>query len=278
MTTRHAGLLIFLFILLTFAIYAGIILYLTWPISEVSVAKSGLFGDSFGVLNALFSGMAFAGLIITVLLQRDEMHLSRIAFERQQFEASFFNLLNLYSKNLNEIQITQQDDTESPYTGVDAIAFLIKRLRKALLPYSKNIQDENGRIIYEYEVYQQAKSVLVHQSRYISTLQYLLDLVCRYTHVAEERERYIAIVASQMTSAEFKYLFYRCLVLPQTHPLVQMVNQSQSLRTGFAISIMTRTDIALYQRLHNVVLAANSTYTNPPHPVTLIRRLKQQSK
>lgn len=33
----------------------------------------GLFGDMFGAINALFSGLAFAGLIITILLQREEL-------------------------------------------------------------------------------------------------------------------------------------------------------------------------------------------------------------
>ena len=34
--------------------------------------KRGQFGDMFGAVNALFSGLAFAGLIITLILQRNE--------------------------------------------------------------------------------------------------------------------------------------------------------------------------------------------------------------
>lgn len=37
----------------------------------------GLFGDMFGAINALFSGLAFAGLIITFLLQREELKAQR---------------------------------------------------------------------------------------------------------------------------------------------------------------------------------------------------------
>ena len=36
-------------------------------------AHRGQFGDMFGAINALFSGLAFAGLIITILLQRKEL-------------------------------------------------------------------------------------------------------------------------------------------------------------------------------------------------------------
>lgn len=40
-------------------------------------ASRGQFGDLFGAANALFSGLAFAGLIYTVLLQRKELQLQR---------------------------------------------------------------------------------------------------------------------------------------------------------------------------------------------------------
>src|SRR5262245_56556698 len=37
----------------------------------------GIAGDQFGAVNALFSGLAFAGLITTLLLQRKELELQR---------------------------------------------------------------------------------------------------------------------------------------------------------------------------------------------------------
>lgn len=37
----------------------------------------GTFGDMFGSINALFSGLALAGIIITILLQRQELELQR---------------------------------------------------------------------------------------------------------------------------------------------------------------------------------------------------------
>lgn len=39
--------------------------------------KTGPFGDSFGVLNTLFTGLAFAGMICTLLMQRQELTLQR---------------------------------------------------------------------------------------------------------------------------------------------------------------------------------------------------------
>lgn len=40
-------------------------------------AVRGQFGDSFGALNTLFSGMAFAALVVAVILQTKELSLQR---------------------------------------------------------------------------------------------------------------------------------------------------------------------------------------------------------
>lgn len=52
-----------IFVLIMFFLFAGILIFLTWPISEFSISKAGTFGDSFGVLTSLFTGLAFAGLL-----------------------------------------------------------------------------------------------------------------------------------------------------------------------------------------------------------------------
>ena len=79
----------------------------------------GEFGDMFGAVNALFSGLAFAGLIITLILQHQELKLQREELEQtreelknqraefekenetlkyQRFENLFYNMLNLQQK------------------------------------------------------------------------------------------------------------------------------------------------------------------------------------
>tara|TARA_R110002051_G_C8612489_1_gene482090 strand:+ start:48 stop:359 length:312 start_codon:yes stop_codon:yes gene_type:complete len=64
----------------------------------------GTFGDMFGSINALYSGLALAGIIITILLQRNELKLQREELKEtrkefktqnetlkiQRFENSFF--------------------------------------------------------------------------------------------------------------------------------------------------------------------------------------------
>lgn len=48
--------------------------------------KRGQFGDLFGAVNALFSGLAFAGVIVTILLQREELRLQRLELSQTRAE------------------------------------------------------------------------------------------------------------------------------------------------------------------------------------------------
>lgn len=48
-----------------------------WDIRSNGDSNFGTFGDTFGALNTLFSGLAFATLIITLILQRKELQLQR---------------------------------------------------------------------------------------------------------------------------------------------------------------------------------------------------------
>ena len=79
----------------------------------------GLIGDSAGLLNSLFSGLAFLGVIITVFLQSKELKQTttelknqKIEFEkqnqtlkRQQFEKTFFNLLKTQENIISNLNI-----------------------------------------------------------------------------------------------------------------------------------------------------------------------------
>ena len=92
---------------------------LSWILIDLCISECnnrGTFGDKFGAVNALFSGLAFAGLIVTLLYQKEELKLQReelketrnelnaqkLEFQeqnktmkRQRFENTFFNMLSL---------------------------------------------------------------------------------------------------------------------------------------------------------------------------------------
>ena len=140
-----------------FIIYVGVLLYLTWPISELSINKSGVFGDSFGALTALFSGLAFAGMIVTILLQNRELELQRdeirqsheeyrrsaAAQERTARLAAISSLLDEYKSRLkiNEEAMTRiTDHSTDP-------ALAIQRENQEIIGYRNRIIKELEGII-----------------------------------------------------------------------------------------------------------------------------------
>jgi len=61
-----------------------ILVLLIWVLATLLIifgidnwSERAAFGDSFGAINALFSGLAFAGLIYTIVLQKKDLELQR---------------------------------------------------------------------------------------------------------------------------------------------------------------------------------------------------------
>lgn len=61
-----------------------VLVLIIWVLSTVLIlfgldnwSERGTFGDLFGAVNALFSGLAFAGLIYTIVLQKQDLELQR---------------------------------------------------------------------------------------------------------------------------------------------------------------------------------------------------------
>lgn len=80
------------FAIVTFVIFIGVVVtvWLALPAflakNLATLSERGAFGDSFGSVNALFTGLAFAGVVFTILLQIRELRLQRADF-LQQLEA-----------------------------------------------------------------------------------------------------------------------------------------------------------------------------------------------
>lgn len=123
MPNKKLAIVLITFIFVLVVGYGAFLLYVSWPVYFGNIDKAGVFGDSFGVITSLFSGLAFVGIILTILLQRDELQLQRkeLAFTReelkgqklqleaqnttlkkQNFESTFFQLLLLHNETILE--------------------------------------------------------------------------------------------------------------------------------------------------------------------------------
>lgn len=76
----------------------------------------GTFGDMFGSLNAVFSGFAFAGVIITIIMQMKELELTRKELRRSA-EAQDKSQIAL-NEQLKSMQLTSKIDSLNQYISL----------------------------------------------------------------------------------------------------------------------------------------------------------------
>ncbi|CAM2937827.1 hypothetical protein [Flavobacterium frigoris] len=79
----------------------------------VPIEQRSNFGDKFGFINSLFSGLALAVIIYSIILQQKELNLqrkelsdTRQEFKDQNFQTTFFNLIKTQQQIANEISTT----------------------------------------------------------------------------------------------------------------------------------------------------------------------------
>ncbi len=105
-------------------VWGGVTLFV-FPMFVSKVEKRGQWGDSFGMINALFAGLAFAGVIWAIILQKKELALQREelantrkeikgqkeqleaqnqTLQKQNFDSSFFQLLGLHNDIVNSMK------------------------------------------------------------------------------------------------------------------------------------------------------------------------------
>ena len=92
--------------LLVTAIWAASALVLYLTVQDFS--KSGTFGDSFGVLNTLFSGLAFAGIIVTIKMQNDEMREQRKELQKQKKAAQVYHRERMFLMLMDEFKKSRE--------------------------------------------------------------------------------------------------------------------------------------------------------------------------
>jgi hypothetical protein len=218
------GLLIVSSIIVIVASYAAFLLYQVWPISTGNIDKIGAFGDSFGVLTALFSGLAFAGIILTILLQREELRLQRneLKLTRQElstqnetsklqsFENTFFQMLRVHNDLLASMDIIR--DLKNPdslvTSGRDCFIIFCDELSVFCINY-KNGRDElsvEEVISGGYELFWIFRGQeLAHYFRYLYTVFKFIEAR------APDQRFYSKIVRAQLSNQEMVLLFYNCL-------------------------------------------------------------------
>ena len=139
-------------VILKIARTAAIVVLMVWALTFLlffitDSSERGQFGDMFGAVNALFSGLAFAGLIITLILQKTELGLQRDELEQtraelknqrkefeiqnetlkiQQFESALYNMLQLQQQIVNDLSYDTKIESYSDTTARGTWSIVVK--------------------------------------------------------------------------------------------------------------------------------------------------------
>ena len=216
-------------------VYGAFILFTTYFISGLSIEKVGQFGDSFGFINTLFSGSAFISLVITIYLQQQDMKNSKKEIEKQNFENTFFKMLELYNNVAKDLILERPKEYtgdcspagmeeflyinykikekqlfrgEKDFKGKEVIAELLKIYTFYIKVFYKEIVNKYSnkvdyRIVLYEDFHKEFENIISH---YFETIYQILRFI-NNSHI-ENKEDYANLFKAQFTKSELELLFY----------------------------------------------------------------------
>lgn len=212
--------------------------------------KGGTFGDSFGALNALFSGFAFAGIIYTIFLQKQELKLQRKelrqtreefiiqneTLKKQRFENTFFHLVGLHNEIVDKLSVTRIEhsylngvSTTEPvtYNKKEFFNGAIKALGsyEGIKHNSDNMDEVWDGIKNAYKNFNMEYAS--HLSHYFRNLYHIY----KYIHLSnlitkDEKQFYASIIRAQLSDKELALIFYNMLIDDLGYPNFKYLDEN----------------------------------------------------
>lgn len=196
----------FLFPIGIILVYGLFLIFITFPISEYSIEKAGQFGDSFGILNSLFSGFAFIALIITIYLQQKEIINMKKELEKQNFESIFFLILNKFNDKQDKELNLFDEKFENRYQKFEKMRY---KLYEYFEYYNK---DNQGKTIKSIEAYWGLfNESHLNLKAYFENLFFIIDFIDNSNLNNEAKKIYYKILKNDLTYNELIIMFYHIL-------------------------------------------------------------------
>lgn len=187
----------------------------------------GAFGDMFGAVNALFSGLAFAGVIYAMFLQkrelgyqREELQNTRLelagqkeqlkaqndTLRKQRFENTFFSLVGFQNEIVMALRIDRHAES---YVGRDCMRFFYNEFKSAY-----GHESHERRYASESELVKKAYARFFlpwqpYIGHYFRSLYNIVKFV-KHSDI-EDKQMYVNLLRSQLSVYELSLLFYNCL-------------------------------------------------------------------
>lgn len=129
--------------------------YLNKDVTDIR--DKGVIGDSYGSVNALFTGLAFAGLIFTILLQQREMSLQRLDFEAQVNEMKLARKESARQANIQQNQVLlslaqlkmKQLEVDVEKIKIDSLQWVEHVRHQHAIPKLTSVQEQMQKVIEE---------------------------------------------------------------------------------------------------------------------------------
>ncbi len=216
-------------IVLIIVVLVGAYYLIPYIVKDGLPSSLGLFGDQFGAVNALFSGLAFAGLIYTILLQKEELKAQReeLRYTRdeiegqklelrqqnetltlQRFETSFFNMLSQHNEMVSRLSVMLGG---KDYLGKWVISEFSRLFHMRLNDYYVQLPQEERQM----RVAQRANDVFLEIIRneikntgfYFRSLSKIFSFLDEMNFSWNEKNKYAEVVLSQLNDQEVELMF-----------------------------------------------------------------------
>lgn len=257
------------------------ILVVTWVFREFiqelpqpdfkNLTETGQFGDSFGALTSIFTGLGFCGLIVTLALQQKQIAIQerelaeqRRKDENLRYEETLFKLLSLYKETLEEVS-----SRSTPLTGrallrgaVDRALAAVKKERINVIPHDIQSRLHDGTLMeadlqyLDFLYFRNFKVLSVEidrQGRLTNTLKILLKHLVERAPDGFAIDPYRDLVLAQLTYVEVSYFFLVALTFKAEDELRDLLSRAGFLDKAAHVKRLRIHDL-MYQDFWGVKL------------------------
>lgn len=220
---------------------------------KAALSRAGEFGDSAGAINALFSALAFFGVLWTLLIQKADSKEQEKSIKIDRFENTFFQMLGLqqdivkdlyysYDKDISKRRLPAQGGVEVEegteqriIVGRELFDFVYRSIEWSLdgggvIQGLINVIKSMGKSSYN-DVYM--ISHFDHYFRHLYRIIKYVDETDLLPNDFDKRYQYTSIVRAQLSPYELIFLYYNCLVgkgYEKFKPLVEKYSLLKNIR------------------------------------------------
>lgn len=226
-------------------------------------------GDQYGAVNSLFSGLAFAGLIYTIILQKNELTLQRKELEltrdelrgqketlqaqnnqlaHQAFESTFFQMAKLHIELLNSIEIVERHIVGDPAHTIKGASCFFHAWNSYRESFTARAEKENVEVRRQQIAAAYASFWEAHETKFGHYFLSLYNII-KFIHNSNalDKKFYTNIVRAQLSGQELLIIFYDGIYNTESK-FTPLIEEYSLLKHLPAHAITTNLDFNFYKK------------------------------